>query len=152
MLPDVPSVLYNEERLGELHDTGLLADDTVENFDRLTRQAADAIGASAGFVSLVTEDGQFLRGCVGLPEPLASTRKTPVEHSICAYTLDRSAPLVIDDVATDARLGGHPALEEYGIEAYLGVPLITNEGHTVGTFCVVEWEPREWTEDDVATV
>jgi PAS domain S-box-containing protein len=151
-LPDVPPVLYDEERIGEIRKTGLLAEETVENFDRLTRQAAEAVGAPAGFVSLLTEDGQFLRGCVGLPEPLNSTRKTPIEHSICAYTLDRTEPLVINDVAADPDLGGHPAVEEYGIEAYLGVPLITSEDRTVGTFCVVEWEPRPWTDEDVATV
>jgi PAS domain S-box-containing protein len=150
-LPDVPPVLYEEERIGEIRKTGLLAEETVENFDRLTRQAAEAVGTPAGFVSLLTEDSQFLRGCVGLPEPLNSTRKTPIEHSICAYTLDRTEPLVINDVAADPDLGGHPAVEEYGIEAYLGVPLITSEGRTVGTFCVVEWEPRTWTDEDVAT-
>ena len=150
-LPEIPAVLYDEERIGEIRRTGLLAEETVENFDRLSRQAASAIGASAGFVSLITGDGQFLRGCVGLPEPLSSTRKTPVEHSICAYTLDRTEPLVIDDVAADPDLGGHPAVEEHGIEAYLGVPLITSGGKTLGTFCVVEWEPRSWTAEDVAT-
>ena len=150
-LPDVPPVLYDEERISEIRKTGLLAEETVENFDRLTRQGAAAVGAPAGFVSLLTEDGQFLRGCVGLPEPLNSTRKTPIEHSICAYTLDRTEPLIIDDVDADPDLGGHPAVEEYGIKAYLGVPLITSEGQTVGTFCVVEWEPRTWTDEDVAT-
>ena len=150
-LPEIPPVLYDEDRLSEVRETGILVEDTVENFDRVTRQAAEVVGASAGFVSLLTEDGQFLRGCVGLPEPLNSTRKTPIEHSICAYTLDRSQPLVINDVATDSALEGHPALQEYGIEAYLGVPLVTSSGHTVGTFCLVEWEPRSWTEEDVTT-
>ena len=152
MLPDVPPVLYDEARIEELQKTGLLSEDTVENFDRLTRQAADAVGAPAGFVSMVTKDGQFLRGCVGLPEPLASSRQTPVRHSICAYTLDQTEPLVIEDVDEDPDLGGHPAVEEYGIEAYLGVPLHTSSGHVVGTFCVVAWEPRRWTEEDVTTV
>jgi len=151
-LPKIPPVLYDEERLGEIRKTGLLAEETTSNFDRLTRQAARAIGASAGFVSLLTNDGQFLRGCVGLPEPLNSTRKTPIEHSICAYTLDRSEPLVVDDVAADPDLSGHPAVEEYGMEAYLGVPLMSPSGKTVGTFCVVEWEPRHWTAEDVTTI
>ena len=151
-LPEIPPVLYDEERLGEIRKTGLLAEETTSNFNRLTRQAAKAVGASAGFVSLLTNDGQFLRGCVGLPEPLNSTRKTPIEHSICAYTLDRSEPLVIDDVAADPDLSGHPAVEEYGMGAYLGVPLMSPSGHTVGTFCVVEWDPRHWTAEDVATI
>jgi len=149
-LPEIPSVLQDKGRLDELEKTGLLDEETVENFDRLTRQATEAVGAAAGFVSLITEAGQFLRGCVGFPEPLNSTRRTPIEHSICAYTLDRSEPLVLDDV-TDSILGAHPAVEEYGIEAYLGVPLITSTGHVVGTFCLVEWAPRPWTDTDVAT-
>ncbi len=33
--------------------------------------------------------------------------------------------------------------------AYLGIPLVTSEGHAFGTFAVIDTVPREWTPDDV---
>jgi PAS domain S-box-containing protein len=57
--------------------------------------------------------------------------------------------MVIDNVFEHEQLKAHPAAEEYGVGAYLGIPLITSQGNAVGTFCLAEWGPRTWTEDDV---
>lgn len=152
MPASLPSLIFDADRLQELERTGLLEDETVENFDRLTRRAVEAVDADAGYVSLLSDEGQFLRGCTGLPEPLASERETPLEHSICAYTLDRTDPLILDDVVAHPDFSDHPAVEAYGIRSYVGVPLITHGDEVVGTFCVVGWEPREWSPGEVEAV
>lgn len=33
--------------------------------------------------------------------------------------------------------------------SYLGIPLITGDDQAVGTLCVLDSRPREWTADDV---
>jgi PAS domain S-box-containing protein len=144
-------VVYDEDRVAELQQTGLLVEKTVESFDRLMRQAVRAVGSDTGFVGLLTQDRQHLRGCVGLPEPLATDRELPMSHSICAHTIDRDEPLVVDNMSTHELLKEHPAAEEFGVGAYLGVPLRTTQGHPVGTFCLAEWEPRTWSDEDVET-
>ena len=148
-VPDIPSVVFDEGRVDELKRTGLLAEEAIENFDRLMRQAVRAIGADTGFVGLLTQEKQVLRGCVGIPEPLASERELPMSHSLCAHTIGQREPMVIDNVFEHEQLKTHPAAEDYGVGAYLGIPLITSQGNAVGTFCLAEWAPRTWTEADV---
>src|SRR5205085_9129649 len=46
-------------------------------------------------------------------------------------------------------IAGNPAIEELGVVAYAGVPLITADGHALGSLCVADREPREWSTDDV---
>jgi signal transduction histidine kinase len=36
------------------------------------------------------------------------------------------------------------AIRDYGVVAYLGVPLTTDDGHTLGSLCAVDSQPREW--------
>jgi PAS domain S-box-containing protein len=42
------------------------------------------------------------------------------------------------------------AVTELGVVAYAGAPLITSEGHCLGTISVLDWEPRDWTDEQVA--
>jgi len=36
--------------------------------------------------------------------------------------------------------------------AYLGIPLILNTGEIIGSFCVIDHAPRDWTEEDVSNL
>src|SRR5437762_1866926 len=58
-------------------------------------------------------------------------------------------PLVVADARRDPVIAGNPAIEELGVVAYAGVPLITADGHALGSLCVADREPREWSTDDV---
>jgi len=44
---------------------------------------------------------------------------------------------------------GNPAIESAGVRAYLGVPLRTQSGQVVGSLCVFDREPREWSDEDL---
>ncbi len=43
----------------------------------------------------------------------------------------------------------NPAIEEMGSIAYAGVPLIDADGHALGTLCVLDSRPRQWTKHQV---
>ena len=36
--------------------------------------------------------------------------------------------------------------------AYLGIPLVSADGHALGSFCVMDSQPRRWTEEEVETL
>ncbi len=59
-----------------------------------------------------------------------------------------SAPLEVVDAREHPTVKGNPAIEELRVIAYLGVPLITRRGETLGSLCAIDHEPREWTPRD----
>ena len=102
------------------------------------------LNAPVALVSLVDEDRQFFKSCVGVAEPWASERETPLSHSFCQHAVAQREPLVVDDAREHPVLKDNPAVAEMGAIAYAGVPLIDAGGHALGTLCVIDSRPRQW--------
>ena len=141
--------IQDAARLAALRRTALLDTPPEEAFDRLTRLATQVLRVPVALVSLVDGDRQFFKSGVGLHEPLASLRQTPLSHSFCKHTVASGEPLVVSDAREDRLVKDNPAVSELGVIAYAGIPLTTTEGFTLGTFCVVDDRPRAWTEEDI---
>ncbi len=136
-------------RLAALHEGLLIDTERDESFDRIARLAAKVLNAPVALVSGVDRDRQFFKSCLGLPEPWASSRQSPLSHSFCQHAVARREPLVVSDAREVPELSDNRAIREMGVIAYLGIPLITRDGHAVGTLCVIDHEPRVWTSDQV---
>jgi GAF domain-containing protein len=149
---EVAKALGEPGRLAALHSTGLLDSPPEDQFDRLARLAARVVGAPVALVSAVDSDRQFFKSCLGLPEPWATRRETPLSHSFCQHVVAAREPMMISDAREDERLRDNLAIRDLGVIAYLGVPLITRGGHAIGTLCVIDHEPRIWTSDEVSLV
>ncbi len=135
-------------RLDAVRATGLLDTPPEEVFDRMTRLAAKIIGVPASFISLVDEDRDFYKSSVGFPEPLARARQLH-GRTFCHYVLLSEGPLALGDVAASPGYRDIPTVEILGVRAYLGVPLRTADGHTIGSFCAIDVRPREWSDLEV---
>ncbi|MEW5930977.1 MAG: GAF domain-containing protein [Gemmatimonadota bacterium] len=135
-------------RLAEVRATGLLDSEREEVFDRLTRLAARVIGAPVSFISLVDEDRDFYMSLFGIGEPLATDRELR-GATFCHHAIRSPEPLAIPDTRSDPEYRGVPTVESLGVAAYLGVPLVTSRGQAIGSFCAVDFEPREWRQGDV---
>jgi formate hydrogenlyase transcriptional activator len=150
MKDELADILQNEERLRALRRTSLLDSPPEEAFDRLTCLATAVLHVPVALVSLVDGSRQFFKSQQGLSEPLASSRQTPLTHSFCKHAVGSREPLVVPDARQDPRLVNSTNVFGPGMVAYAGIPLITSEGHALGTFCVVDREPREWTEEEIS--
>jgi PAS domain S-box-containing protein len=137
-------------RLAALRDTGMLDSDAEEVFDRLTRLAVKLVGAPAAFLSLVDEARDFYKSSCGFPEPLASRREME-GVTFCHYAIESDGPLVISDARGDPRYRDVPTVESLGVTAYVGVPVRIG-GEAVGSFCAIDFVPREWTATEVETM
>jgi len=144
--------LADPSRLKALRQTGLMDSLAEPSFDRLTRLASRLIRAPVALVSLVDDCRQFFKSAVGLPEPWASYRQTPLSHSFCQHVVISARPLIINDARNDPRVVGNLAISELGVVAYLGIPLVTLEGEVLGSFCVIDLTPRDWSIDEVETM
>ncbi len=116
-----------------------------EPYEHLTRAAARAIDVPMVLVSLVGEDGQFARGVAGPLGELAMCFTTPLSHSFCKHVVDSQTVLRIPDARVHPLVCTNPAIDEAGVVGYLGIPLTTSDGHTLGALCAITHTPRDWT-------
>jgi hypothetical protein len=137
------------ERLAALRATGLLDSAPDPDFDRHVRLAAEVLNAPVALVSLVDQDRQFFKSSLGIAEPWASDRQSPLSHSFCQHAVAQREPLVVDDAREHPILRDNPAIADMGAVAYAGVPLIDAAGHALGTLCVIDSRPRQWSSHQV---
>ena len=144
-----PAAVLDGERLAALRDTALIEGEPDDAFARLNRIAVELLGVPVSLVSLVDEDRQFFAGQVGLPEPWASFRETPLSHSFCQHVVNSGEPLVIDDARSDPLVSDNLAIRDLGVAAYAGIPLRMRDGNVLGSFCAIDASPRHWSERDL---
>jgi GAF domain-containing protein len=137
------------ERLRELQRSMLLDSPPEESFDRLTRLTSSVLNVPVTLVSLVDSDRQFFKSCLGLPQPWAAQRQTPLSHSFCQHVVESRRPLVVSDAREHPLLRNNPAIRDLGIIAYAGAPLISPGGQVLGTLCAIDHQPRHWTTEQV---
>jgi GAF domain-containing protein len=149
MLQTSSSLLHDPSRLAALGRLGVLDSPREAVFDRLTRLAARTLHAPVALITIVDGERQFFKSQVGLPEPWASRRETPLSHSFCRHVVEARAPLVVEDARLHPALRDNLAIRDLRVIAYLGVPLITSYGIEAGTLCVIDTAPRLWQEEEV---
>ena len=147
----VPSVgtIVDGARLAALRDLGLLDTPAEEDFDRYTRLATELLGVPVSLVSLLDAERQFFKSHVGLTGALAEVRQTPLTHSFCQHAVATQEPLVVRDAREHPLVADNPAVRDFDVIAYAGMPLVLSDGHAVGAFCAIDSKPREWSEHDL---
>lgn len=123
-----------------------------EYFDRITRLAAAMLDVPISLISLVDTARQFFKSQIGLPEPLASERQTPLSLSFCKEVVQTGKPLLVKDTRRSTLWQKHPATKKLGIGAYLGVPLVVRQENILGALCAIDFQPRNWTEEQTQTL
>ena len=141
--------LTDPSRLAAIAATELVDTPAEECFDRYTRLAKDLLNAEMAIVSLVMDDRQFYKSAIGLMEPLATERGSPISCSLCKIGVERRKTLAIRDGPNDPAFCDHPAIRDLEIDSYLGIPIFDENDHALGKLCVLNLEPREWSDKDI---
>ncbi|NDL69041.1 sensor domain-containing phosphodiesterase [Vreelandella alkaliphila] len=106
--------------------------------DAITRSAAKFFDVPIVLVSLVEENSQWFKSQVGL-----DISSTPRDVSFCAYAILENELLEVADATVDARFQDNPLVTgpPY-IRYYLGAPLVTPDGFSIGTLCLIDYRQR----------
>jgi GAF domain-containing protein len=134
-----PSLSNEVQRLEALRQTGVLDTDPEDCFDRLTDLAARICGAPIALITLVDEGRQWFKSKVGI-----QVRETPREIAFCDQVIQSKELTIVRDAREDERFADNPLVtSDPHIRFYAGHPLITRDGHALGTLCVIDRVPRE---------
>ena len=142
----IERALNDQGRLAALYEAELLDRPSVQSLDRFTRIASQALGTPVALVSLMDRDRNYISNEVGLVEPLKSTRVSDVPHSFCKHVVADRAPLIIEDARVHPTVKDNPSVTESQVIAYAGIPIWTRDDHVLGSFCVFDTRPRQWTD------
>lgn len=115
--------------------------DTVpeEVFDDLTELAARICEAPIAMITLVDENRQWFKSKVGV-----TVNETSRDVSFCSHAIEQSDLFIVPDATLDKRFAKNPLVtSDPKIRFYAGAPLITPDGHALGTLCVIDKVPRE---------
>lgn len=148
------------QRVQQLRGSGVLDDPALrELFEHAAKRAAAIFDASAAMVSFIDEREQQVRGFHGAlratvegeDRELSSAEQLnmPREHSLCAHVVGAGEAMVVPDLTKDPRFAANPHLRSQGLRFYAGAPLRLKRGGTIGTLCLLDTEPREFSERDM---
>lgn len=147
MRPLIPA--DEAERLVELRLSTPIDATPEERYDKITRMAQRVFTAPFAAISIVEGDRQWFKSKQGLAIGDSSRELSFCGHAI---TLSEEA-LVVEDTVLDPRFAQNPlVLEEPRIRFYAGHPVRGPGGHNVGTLCIMDKEPREFSEEDRETL
>ena len=128
-----------ERRLLALKRYGLLDTAPEAIFDGITLAIAHICQVPIALVSLVDSDRQWFKSAYGL-----QVGETPRDIAFCDHAIQRPDDLmVVEDAVADPRFHDNPLVIDYPhIRFYAGKPIVTNDGHAIGTMCVIDRKPR----------
>ncbi|MDP2958959.1 MAG: ATP-binding protein [Longimicrobiales bacterium] len=145
--------LKNPERLAALARAGVMDAPAEESFDRMTRLAALMLRAPVSLASFVDDHRQFFKSRFGeIAEPWMSARQTPLTHSFCQHVVSTGMPFVVEDARVHPLVKDNLAIEDLGVIAYVGVPILSPEGVVLGSFCVIDTQARSWNAEEIAVL
>ncbi len=131
-------------RLRSLYEYHILDTIPEEEYDGITRIAAQICNVPASLITLLDKDRQWFKSHFGV-----DMKETPREISFCNHTiLDPHNLTIVPDMRIDERFANNP-LVAGGPQAvfYAGAPLITPDGYVLGSICVLDGKVNMLSDD-----
>lgn len=130
-----------QQRLAALRRYAMVETSAEPDFDDITQLARDLFDMPVALIGLIDDRRQWFLACRG-----ADWTEILRESSLCRVTIERPDTVtVIEDTRHDPRTHDNPLVTgPPDIGFYAGAPLVTPDGHAIGTLCVLDRGPRSF--------
>jgi two-component sensor histidine kinase len=134
------------QRLSALHRYEILDTPAESTFDRITSMAARIFSVPIAVISLVDESRIWFKSHHGV-----NVREITRDPGLCASAILQEEPWILANAREDER-SRHNTLvtSDFGLQFYVGIPLRTKDGFNIGMLCVLDQEPHEVSEAQIA--
>jgi GAF domain-containing protein len=140
-----PSLIPTNEaaRLQALERYQLLDARNEKVLDEVVAAAARLFRVSNAMLSIVEEDQVLLKAPYNLP---AGIERIPRNESLCSATILQEETAVFEDLDNASAPGVDITLiQQLGLHFYAGHNLRTSDGHNIGSLCLLDGPPRQFT-------
>jgi anti-sigma regulatory factor (Ser/Thr protein kinase) len=135
-------------RLAALRRYRILDTEPEQAFDDLTLLAAQICETPIALITLLDERRQWFKARLG-----TSATETARSVAFCAHTIRQEDMFVVPDTLADERFRENPlVVGEPRVRFYIGAPLVTHDGHALGSLCVLDRVPRTLTAEQQAAL
>lgn len=141
-IDDIDDHGFEDLRVAAVERLNLLDTPGEERFDRITRIARELFGVPVAEINLIDETRQFTKS----PQPQGVSVISDRSQSFCDIAIQRPDLLVVPDATQDERFAERTTVTgSRHIRFYAGRPLSLGDDYRVGTLCLVDTTPREFT-------
>jgi class 3 adenylate cyclase len=115
------------------------------SFDEINEIAAQICGCPVAYISFIEDDRFWFKSKYGLPDDFEGC---PREIAFCSVTVCGFEMVVSNDLRLDNVFKDfHFVVNEPNFRFYCSMPLVTPDGYSIGTICVMDFKPRELTHE-----
>lgn len=138
-MKNAPIPANESARQARLDGLGVLDTLPQPAFDHITELAAQICGTPIALITLVDRDRQWFKSRLGM-----EVAQTGRDVSFCGHAIiEPNRVMVVEDASQDPRFADNPLVQgEPHIRFYAGAPIVTQDGHALGTVCVIDRRAR----------
>jgi hypothetical protein len=124
----------DDKRVKAVLRTGVLDTSSTELYEIYCFLAKEITGCPVSWTGVIDSERQFMLARDGFPDDVPM--EMPRNQTLCQFALEKTKPLLINDMTKDKRFMFHPAVKDFGVKFYAAFPIVTSDGYILGTLCV----------------
>ena len=134
-----------QQRLEALKYYDVLKNLPAKYFDAQAEIIAIAFNTPIALISIVADEKVYFKGNVGM----TGVNKVERGVSLCSLAILSDKPTIFKNALEEPCLLNNPLVAgDFGLRFYAGAPITTPKGLHLGSVCIVDVEPRDFTDDE----